>query len=451
MPDIKDAASGVKDKATDAATGNLRDQVTGAFTGAARDIIGPAVAQMSNQAAEQAVAFAKEQGPKLVREQVLPQMMKSVGVTDPGDLAKAGIGKAGELLSGGGGLGGLAGKVLKKLGGGKGKGGATATGYGQKRRIMLQQDQHVPVNVKDAYRAWTQSEWTEFMHRVATLDRQIEEDSARYTIGVKGLFFKKSYTAEVREQAPFDYIVWNTTQGNIKNTGRVSFAALSDNLTLMVLNLDMAPSGLREKMVRGFRFHKRGVRGDFHRFSAWVQHRSQDELDELEGWLGTIKGGQITQTHEEYVDAHEEEQERAAKRAEREQAEGEQEEGADDETDEDEANDETDEDEANDETEADAQDEDEDEAEGGDEGDDEGDSEEAGDDDEPQDEAASDEADDEADDEDEDAEATVWEDDEDDDYDDLDVAGLRSELRARDLPSRGSRQALIDRLREDDQ
>jgi uncharacterized membrane protein len=299
-------------------------------------------------------------------------MMKSVGVTDPADLAKAGLGKVGGALSGGGGLGGLAGKVLKKLGGGKGKGGATATGYGQKRRIMLQQDQHVPVNVKDAYRAWTQSEWTEFMHRVATLDRQIEEDSARYTIGVKGLFFKKSYTAEVREQAPFDYIVWNTTQGNIKNTGRVSFAALSDNLTLMVLNLDMAPSGLREKMVRGFRFHKRGVRGDFHRFSAWVQHRSQDELDE-------------------------------------------------------------------------------DEAEGGDEGDDEGDSEEAGDDDEPQDEAASDEADDEADDEDEDAEATVWEDDEDDDYDDLDVAGLRSELRARDLPSRGSRQALIDRLREDDQ
>jgi uncharacterized membrane protein len=382
MPDIKDAASGVKDKATDAATGNLRDQVTGAFTGAARDIIGPAVAQMSNQAAEQAVAFAKEQGPKLVREQVLPQMMKSVGVTDPADLAKAGLGKVGGALSGGGGLGGLAGKVLKKLGGGKGKGGATATGYGQKRRIMIQQDQHVPVNIKDAYRAWTQSEWTEFMHRVATLDRQIEEDSARYTIGVKGLFFKKSYTAEVREQAPFDYIVWNTTQGNIKNTGRVSFAALSENLTLMVLNLDMAPSGLRERMVRGFRFHKRGVRGDFHRFSAWVQHRSQDELDELEGWLGTIKGGQITQTHEEYVDAHEEEQERAAKRAEREQ-----EEGADDETDE-----------ANGETEADAQDEGEDEDDGrarvkdDDEGDDEGDSEEAGDDDE--DEANDDEDDD---------------------------------------------------------
>jgi hypothetical protein len=267
MPDIKDAASGVKDKATDAATGNLRDQVTGAFTGAARDIIGPAVAQMSNQAAEQAVAFAKEQGPKLVREQVL-------------------------------------------------------------------------------------------------------------------------------------------------------------------LNLDMAPSGLREKMVRGFRFHKRGVRGDFHRFSAWVQHRSQDELDELEGWLGTIKGGQITQTHEEYVDAHEEEQERAAKRAEREQ-----EEGADDETDE-----------ANGETEADAQDEGEDEPEGDDEGDDEGDSEEAGDDDE--DEANDDE---DGDDDSDDDEGAVWEEDEDDDYDELDVAGLRSELRARDLPSRGSRQALIDRLREDDQ
>jgi uncharacterized membrane protein len=219
------------------------------------------------------------------------------------------------------------GKGGKRKGGGKGKGkgkgGGTATGYGQGRRIMVQQDQHVPLNVKDVYRAWTEGEWPEFMHRVNTLDRQIEEDSARYAIGVKGLFFKKSFTAEVRDQVPFKYIVWSTTQGNIKNTGRVSFIELSDDLTLMVLNLDLAPSGLREKWVRGFRYHKRGIRGDFHRFSAWVQMRTQDELDELEGWLGTIKGGQITQTHEEYVDEHEEEQDRGGGGEEGEEQEGE--------------------------------------------------------------------------------------------------------------------------------
>jgi hypothetical protein len=175
---------------------------------------------------------------------------------------------------------------------------------------MVQQVQYIPVDVKDAYRAWTESEWPEYMHRVKTLDRQIEDDSARYAIGVKGLFFNKNFTGEVQEQVPFKFIAWRTTQGDIKNTGRVSFIDQGDGLTLMILNLDMAPSGLREKMVRGFRYHKRGIRSDFHRFAAWVQMRTQDELDEMEGWLGTIEGGEITQSHEEYVEEHEEEQNR---------------------------------------------------------------------------------------------------------------------------------------------
>ncbi|MBV8221583.1 MAG: SRPBCC family protein, partial [Solirubrobacterales bacterium] len=83
-----------------------------------------------------------------------------------------------------------------------GGGGGGATGFGQGRRIMVQQVQYVPVNVKDVYRAWTESEWPEYMHRVNTLDRQIEEDSVRYAIGVKGLWFNKNFTAEVQEQVP---------------------------------------------------------------------------------------------------------------------------------------------------------------------------------------------------------------------------------------------------------
>ena len=118
--------------------------------------------------------------------------------------------------------------------------------------------------------------------------------------------------------------MWSTTQGNIKNTGRVSFHEEGDDLTLMILNLDMAPSGLREKWVRGFRYHKRGIRSDFHRFAAWVQMRTQEQLDDMEGWLGTIEGGKITQTHEEYVEEHEEEQDRGGEKPE---GEGEEDEG----------------------------------------------------------------------------------------------------------------------------
>jgi uncharacterized membrane protein len=278
--------------------GSVVDELTNAVREAAMDVLGPAAREATSSAAK----YAVKKGPEMMVKNVMPAIQERGG---PGELLKQATG-GGE---GGGGLVGMAGKALSKVTGGGKKGGG-ATGYGQGRRIMVQQVQYVPVNLKDVYRAWTDTEWPEYMHRVNTLDRQIEDEKARYAIGVKGLWFNKNFTAEVQEQVPFKFIAWRTTQGNIKNTGRVSFIEQGEDLTLMILNLDMAPSGLREKWVRGFRYHKRGIRSDFHRFAAWVQMRTQDELDEIEGWLGTIEGGEITQSHEEYVEEHEEEQNR---------------------------------------------------------------------------------------------------------------------------------------------
>ena len=417
MADVKDAARNTTDSvkdATNGATGTLREQTVSAFTGAAKDILGPALQQLSEQAATQAATFAKEQGPKLVKEQLLPQVMKSAGVDNPADLAKVGVSKAGEAISGAGGITGLAGKVMSKIGGGKGGKKAAATGYGQGRRIMIQQHQYIPVNVKDCFRAWTESEWPEFMHRVNTLDRQIEEEDARYSIGIKGFWFKKNFTAQVQEQVPFKHIVWSTTQGNIKNTGRVSFFEQGEDLTLMILNLDMAPSGLKEKWVRGFRYHKRGVRSDFHRFSAWLQMRTPDQLLDMEGWLGTIEGGKITQSHEEYVEEHEEEQDRAEKAAEQAEDAMKDQYMPDDEDEEDEERDE---------------DEDDDE------------------DDAPTDQESDADADEREDDEDTD---DADEDEPEDGYDEMSVAALRATLRERGLSPKGARGVLVDRLRGDD-
>jgi hypothetical protein len=52
-------------------------------------------------------------------------------------------------------------------------------------------------------------------------------------------------------------------------------------------------------MARGFRFSKRAIRADLHRFKGWIEHKSDDEIAEIEGWLGTIEGGQVTESHEE--------------------------------------------------------------------------------------------------------------------------------------------------------
>jgi uncharacterized membrane protein len=273
-------------------------------------VLTPALQQLSQQAAQQAADYAKEQGPKLVKEQVLPKVMEATGAENPGDLAKAGIGKAGEMLKDSGGVTGIAGKLMSKMGGGKG--GGTATGYGQKRRMPIQQDMFVSVSLEDAFKAWTEyKRWTEFMHRANQVDPQIEEGegedgggSARVTVTEKMWMFKRPFTAEVVSQVPNEHIRWKSTQGT-KHVGVIAFHGIAPRLTLISVNIDHAPAGPIEKISRGARFDKRAIRADLHRFKGWVEHKSPDEIEEMEGWLGTVEDGQITKSHDDYMQEQE--------------------------------------------------------------------------------------------------------------------------------------------------
>jgi hypothetical protein len=75
----------------------------------------------------------------------------------------------------------------------------------------------------------------------------------------------------------------------LAHTGVVTFHKLSDRLTRIEITLDIEPHGLVEKAGRGWRFAKRAVRGDLHRFKAHVEL----EQDAERGWRGTIKDGNV--------------------------------------------------------------------------------------------------------------------------------------------------------------
>jgi uncharacterized membrane protein len=307
----RDAADSAGD-AAEGATGTLREQAVGALSQSARDIVGPAFQQMSEAAAEQASAFAREQAPRIFKEQVLPQIMKSVGAETPGDLVGAGMGKVGEAISGAGGLTGMAGKMLSKVGGrkGKGKGGGQATGYGVKRRMPVQQDVFVSVPVEEAFKGWTEyKRWTEFMFRANQVDPQIEDEEdgegrVRFTEKMWG--FKRQFTAQIESQVANEHIRWKSTDGT-KHVGVIAFHELGDRLTLISVNVDHGPSGPVEKIARGARFDKRAIRADLHRFKGWIEMKSPEDIEEIEGWLGTIEDGKVTQTHEAYLEEQGEE------------------------------------------------------------------------------------------------------------------------------------------------
>ena len=190
------------------------------------------------------------------------------------------------LLSGGGLLSGMFGGGGDDEGeDGAGKGSA-APGFGSGRRMPIQQSVDVAVPVRQAYDAWTRFEdWPDFMHRLESA-QQVDDATVAFQAKIWGV--KKRFEADILEQTPDQRIEWDVTEG-FAHTGVVTFHELSDRLTRIEVTLDVEPDSLVEKASRGMRFVKRAVRGDLHRFKAYIEL----EQDADKGWRGTIEDGRV--------------------------------------------------------------------------------------------------------------------------------------------------------------
>jgi uncharacterized membrane protein len=225
-------------------------------------VVGPKASEKASDLADRAKRTAKEQVKDKAGE-VMPDMPKPFA-------------GAGGLLSG-------------KLGGGDEKGdggGRAAPGHGSGRRMPIQQSVDVAVPLKEAYNQWTQFEdWPDFMHRLESVE---QSDDATVTFQAKAWGIKKRFEAEIREQKPDERIEWNASEG-FAHTGVVTFHRLGPRLTRIEVTMDVEPHGLVEKASRGMRFVKRAVRGDLHRFKAYVELKDEAEG----GWRGTIEDGEV--------------------------------------------------------------------------------------------------------------------------------------------------------------
>ena len=172
-------------------------------------------------------------------------------------------------------------------------GGPQATGKG--RRMPVQQSVDVGVPLETAYNQFTQFEdWPEFMHRVT---RVTQEDDCAVSFATKIWGKTKEFKASIETQRPDERIKWKVSQG-ITHAGVVTFHELAPNLTRIEVTLDVQPGSLIEKAARGMRHVKRAVRGDLHRFKAFI------EMQEFEtgAWRGVIIDGELVEPHDESYD-----------------------------------------------------------------------------------------------------------------------------------------------------
>lgn len=192
---------------------------------------------------------------------------------------------ADEKLGSKGGLGGLTGLFGGNGSDSEGEEEATEA-HGSGRRMPIQQAVDVAVPIKEAYDQWTRfEEWPKFMHRVDSV-QQVDDSTVHISTKVWGV--TKEFEAEIVEQRPDERIEWHTEQG-LSHSGVVTFHDLAPRLTRIEVTLDVKPDSLLEKAGRGMRFTKRAVRGDLHRFKAFVEMEEHTE----NGWRGTIEDGDV--------------------------------------------------------------------------------------------------------------------------------------------------------------
>jgi len=140
--------------------------------------------------------------------------------------------------------------------------------HGSGRRMPIQQSVDVAAPIGEVYKQWTNfEEWPKFMHRVDSV-QQIDDSTIAISTKVWGV--TKQFEAEIDEKRRDERIEWHTEEG-LAHSGVVTFHKLAPRLTRIEVSMDVKPDSLLEKAGRGMRFTKRAVRGDLHRFKAFVE------------------------------------------------------------------------------------------------------------------------------------------------------------------------------------
>lgn len=207
-----------------------------------------------------------------------------------------------------------------------GGGGGDGDRSGDTKATNIVETIDVGVPLRTAYDHWTEYEnFSQFTKGVQEASRG-DEATSEWTVKV-GLSTRK-WKATVREQTPDDRIVWTSEGPQGTTQGAVSFHEITPTLTRIVLVLVYYPSGFMEKTGNLWRAQGRRIRLDFKHFQRYVTLAEE----EVEGWRGEIRDGEVVRTHEDAM-AEEQEQEGEEDGEDQEEEEGEEEEEDDEEYD----------------------------------------------------------------------------------------------------------------------
>nr|WSS62012.1 SRPBCC family protein [Streptomyces sp. NBC_01177] len=173
------------------------------------------------------------------------------------------------------------------------------SGGGKSKSVTISEDIDVGVPVREAYDQWTQfQEFSTFAKGVVSVEKA-DDTSSNWKVKVAKS--TRSWKANVTEQVPDERITWTTegAKGTVK--GVVTFHALTDDLTRVLLVIEYFPKGLFEKTGNIWRAQGRRARLDLKLYRKFIMMRGEA----TDGWRGEIRDGEVVVDHDEAVEEEE--------------------------------------------------------------------------------------------------------------------------------------------------
>ncbi|WP_405998909.1 SRPBCC family protein [Streptomyces sp. NBC_00829] len=171
--------------------------------------------------------------------------------------------------------------------------------------IVEEIDVGVPVSV--AYNQWTQfADYPSFMKKV----ERVEQESETELEWKAQIFFShREWHSTVIEQVPDEKIVWRSKAERGHVDGVVTFHEVAPNLTRILLVLMYHPQGFFEGTGNLFRAQGRRVRLELKHFRRHAMTEAILNPDEVRGWRGEVRDGEVVRTDEEVREEEERERE----------------------------------------------------------------------------------------------------------------------------------------------
>ncbi|WP_157433095.1 SRPBCC family protein [Actinomadura rifamycini] len=193
------------------------------------------------------------------------------------------------------------------LGGGDGDGGGGGGSEKEAKVVNIVEEFDVGLPLRTTYDQWTRfGDYPSFTSKVESVEQESDE---KLNWRAQIFLSHRSWKATITEQIPDTRIVWKSEGAKGYVDGAVTFAELTPNLTRVLLVAEYHPDGFFEKTANLWRAQGRRLRLEFKHIKRHMMTRSVLEQDDIEGWRGEIRDGEVVKTHEDAVKEEQEAQE----------------------------------------------------------------------------------------------------------------------------------------------